>query len=76
MLQVADGHSDDCRCMMQEARSAIQPDAVLRKLNMHIMVKFCLLVRAVHAVAGVNCTSWLWMRVQWQPMMVLPCRHL
>jgi hypothetical protein len=61
---------------MQEARSAIQPDAVLRKLNMHIMVKFCLLVRAVHAVAGVKCTSWLWMRVQWQPMMLLPCRHL
>ena len=42
---------------MQEARSAIQSDAVLRKLNMHIMVKFCLLVRAVHAVSGVYCIT-------------------
>jgi MFS family permease len=31
-----------------EARSAIQPDAVLRKLNMHIMVKFCLLTLVNH----------------------------
>lgn len=28
----------------QDSRGAIQPDAVLRKLNMHIMTKFCLLV--------------------------------
>jgi hypothetical protein len=33
---------------MQDTRSTIQPDAVLRKLNMHIMVKFCLLVRRRH----------------------------
>lgn len=72
VLQDGDGNPEACRLVLQEARSAIQPDAVLQKLNMHIMVKFCLLVRAVLAVSGVIT---LWMRVHWRPMVVLPCRR-
>ena len=59
LLHGADGCSEEWLCVMQETRSAIQPDAVLRKLNMHIMVKFCLLVRAAHTVSDVLDALWM-----------------
>lgn len=59
---------------MQEARGTIQPDAVLRKLNMHIMVKFCLLVRAVNVRLPV--LHMLFMRAMATDSgCILPCRH-